>query len=414
MKILVINSGSSSIKYELFDMRGPQSLATGVVERIGEPQGRIRHLLRGDDSGEQVQDLPIPDHEQGLQRIVDLLAGCRALSDLAELGGIGHRVVHGGQEFRDPTLLSDRVVETIGRLADLAPLHNPANLQGIEVTRRAFPAVPQVAVFDTAFHQTIPPPAHLYAIPYEYFTRLGVRRYGFHGTSHAFVSKAAAAHLGRPLESLRLITLHLGNGASAAAIDRGRCVDTSMGLTPLEGLMMGTRCGDLDPAILPFLAQHESLSLSAVDEMLNEQSGLKGICGANDMREILGRAERGDDRAELALQMYAHRVKKYLGAYLAVLGGADAIVFTAGIGEHASRIRALACAGLQQLGIDLDADKNDAAGAGTRAIQSAASAVQILVVPTDEELEIACQTAACIAAGHAAQDIAEESKRPDS
>jgi acetate kinase len=320
------------------------------------------------------------------------------VEDPRELDGIGHRVVHGGERFREPTLLDESVVAAIREQAPLAPLHNPANLLGIEVALETCPEVPQVAVFDTAFHQTIPPHAYLYAIPYEYYQRLGIRRYGFHGTSHYFVAKAAAGFLGRPLESLRLVTIHLGNGASAAAIDRGRCVDTSMGLTPLEGLMMGTRSGDIDPAILPFLATHEGLKVAQLNEMLNQQSGLKGICGANDMREILQRGEQGDDRARLAVTMYAYRVKKYLGAYLAVLGGADAVVFTAGIGENSPTIREMACAGLNGLGIALDADRNAATDRGIREIQNADSEVRVLGVPTDEELEIAKQTLQCIAA----------------
>ena len=400
MNILVINSGSSSIKYELFDMSGPRSMATGMAERIGEPVGRLQHRFRreGDTIEEDVQEQPIADHGEGLKLIAASLSRSGLVNDPRELDGIGHRVVHGGEKFRQPVLLDDRVVASIREHFDLAPLHNPANLLGIEVTLKACPAVPQVAVFDTAFHQTIPPYAYVYAIRYDYYERLGIRRYGFHGTSHLFVAKAAAEHLQRPLESLRLITIHLGNGASAAAIDRGQCVDTSMGLTPLEGLMMGTRCGDIDPAILTFLAKHEQMSTEQLDSMLNHKSGLKGICGDNDMRIVLQRADDGDARAELAIQMYAYRIKKYLGAYLAVLGGADAIVFTAGIGENAPRIRELVCSGLGHFGIATDRDRNSSARRETREIQTTDSEVRVLVVPTDEELEIARQTVDCIAA----------------
>jgi acetate kinase len=396
--LLVLNSGSSSIKYELFDMRGPRSIATGNVQCIGESRGRQTCLIRAKDGKrvEQLSEEKLVDHRAGLRHIAATLSTTGMVKDPRKLDGIGHRVVHGGEKFLEPTLLNETVVAGIREQAALAPLHNPANLLGIEVSLEACPNVPQVAVFDTSFHQTIPPRAYLYAIPYEYYARLGIRRYGFHGTSHHFVAKATAEFLDRPLETLRLITIHLGNGASAAAIDRGRCVDTSMGLTPLEGLMMGTRSGDIDPAILPFLAANEGLDFGQIDEMLNKQSGLKGICGANDMREILNRVEQGDDRAQLAVDMYAYRVKKYLGAYLAVLGGADAVVFTAGIGENSSKIRELVCADLRGVGIVIDADKNSMSDQGIREIQATDSNIRVLVVPTDEELEIAKQTLECI------------------
>ncbi|MCA9072989.1 MAG: acetate kinase, partial [Planctomycetaceae bacterium] len=305
MRILVINTGSSSIKYELFDMDGPESLATGLVERIGEPQSRLEHRLRNEAGTvtEEAREEAIADHGEGLRKIADFLSQSGLLRGSDGLDGIGHRVVHGGEKFQEPTLLNDEVVARIEEQSPLAPLHNPANLRGIETTRETWPKVPQVAVFDTAFHQTIPAQAYLYAIPYDYYARLGIRRYGFHGTSHQFVAKAVARHLNRPLDSLKLITIHLGNGASAAAIRNGKCVETSMGLTPLEGLIMGTRSGDIDPAILPFLAEQERLTLHELDEMLNRESGLKGVCGANDMREILKRVHQGDSQASLALKM---------------------------------------------------------------------------------------------------------------
>lgn len=396
---LVLNSGSSSIKYELFDMRDHRSVATGIVERIGEPQGRCQHLVRpdpDDDVSEESHEQPIADHREGLLHITEYLSDSGLVKDVHELFGIGHRVVHGGEEFLQPTLLDQQVVTVVRQQSPLAPLHNPANLLGISVTLEAYPDVPQVAVFDTAFHQTIPPHAYLYAIPYEYYARHGVRRYGFHGTSHHYVAKKTAEYLDQPLESLRLITIHLGNGASAAAIAGGACLDTSMGLTPLEGLIMGTRCGDIDPAILPFLAEQEKMSIVDLETMLNTQSGLQGICGANDMREILARVQQGDSRAELAIKMYAYRIKKYLGAYLAVLGGADAVVFTAGIGENVPRIRALACTDLAPLGVVIDPRKNMAAAGGVHEIHATQSQVRVLVVPTDEELEIAKQTVECI------------------
>ena len=396
--LLVLNSGSSSVKYELFDTRGMESIASGAVERIGEPVGRQTSVVHP-EAGEPVKrvtELELGDHRAGLRHIFATLSETGVVRDPRKLGGIGHRVAHGGERFVEPTLLDETVVAGIREQAKLAPLHNPANLLGIEVALEACPDVPQVAVFDTAFHRTIPPHAHLYAIPYEYYQRLGVRRYGFHGTSHDYVAKATARFLDRPLDALRLITVHLGNGASVAAIDRGKCVDTSMGLTPLEGLMMGTRSGDLDPAILPFLAANEGLDLGQIDEVLNKRSGLKGICGVNDMREVMQRVERGDERARLAVAMYAYRIKKYLGAYLAVLGGADAVVFTAGIGENSPEIRERACAGLDGVGIAIDREKNSAPGRGAREIQGAASVVRVLVVPTDEELEIATETLECI------------------
>lgn len=400
MKILVINSGSSSIKYELFDMIPPRSIAKGSVEKIGESLGRSNHRIHA-QSGDPIvktQEHSIASHREGLHYITEWLSKSGLLQSPHELDGIGHRVVHGGEVFREPTLLDNKVVATIREHSVLAPLHNPANLLGIEVTLKTCPDVPQVAVFDTAFHQTIPSYAYLYAIPYQYYSRLGVRRYGFHGTSHQFVARAAAKHLGQSLNELRLISLHLGNGASAAAIMHGKCVDTSMGLTPLEGLIMGTRSGDLDPAILPFLADNESMAVGELDVMLNKQSGLKGICNENDMRSILQSAELGDTRAELALQMYAYRIKKYLGAYLAVLGGADAIVFTAGIGENAPRVRELVCSGLDELGIVVDTDKNLSVANGIHELQTSHSQVRVLVVPTDEELEIAMLTQQCITA----------------
>ncbi len=315
---------------------------------------------------------------------------------MGDLFGIGHRVVHGGEEFREPTLIDDAVIAAIRRKIPLAPLHNPANLLGIEVTRARRPDVPQVAVFDTAFHHSLPPHAYHYAIPYQLYESLQIRRYGFHGTSHQYVANTAASHLGKPLESLNLITLHLGNGASAAAVERGRSVDTSMGMTPLEGLMMGTRCGDLDPAIVFFLATTGGKTLEEVEGLLNSQGGLRGICGVNDMREALESAASGDDRARLAIEMYAYRIKKYIGAYLAVLGRVDALIFTAGIGENSAEIRARSCAGLAGLGIEIDPARNGERVDGVHEIQREGSPVKILVVPTNEELEIAEETVACI------------------
>ena len=398
MKVLVINSGSSSIKYQLFDMFEGKVLASGAIERIGEPQSVHRHRQTGSQDGAHETDDKhcIANHREGLARIGRVLRETGALGDLTELSAIGHRVVHGGESFRQPTLIDNEVLERIRDMIPLAPLHNPANVMGIEVALQYAPDIPQVAVFDTAFHQSIPPHAWHYAIPERLYADRHVRRYGFHGTSHHYVAKQAAQQLGKPLPSLNLITLHLGNGASAAAICQGQSVDTSMGMTPLEGLMMGTRCGDIDPAIHFYLCREAGLSNEQVESLLNKESGLKGICGANDMREVHRLADVGDDRARLALAMYGYRIKKYIGAYYAVLGHVNAVVFTGGIGENDARLRAQACAGLDALGIAIDSDRNSDQGGGVFAIHRDGSPVSILVIPTDEEFEIALQTKACI------------------
>ena len=391
MKIMVINSGSSSIKYQIFDMRVRSALASGLLEKIGEADSHLTHQT-GDDDDRQVpveRTAPVADHAAGFAMISTVLKETKALGDMAELAGIGHRVVHGGEAFKLPTLIDDTVIATIRELIPLAPLHNPANLVGIEVARKAAPDVPQVAVFDTAFHQTIPPRAFHYALPRRLYTEDRVRRYGFHGSSHAYVAKKAARYLNRPLTALNLITLHLGNGASAAAVEGGRSIDTSMGLTPLEGLIMGTRCGDIDPAIIFYLGRETGRSMEAIDSLLNKESGLRGLCGVNDMREITRLAQEGDEDARLAIDMVCYRIRKYIGAYYAALGRLDAIIFTGGVGENAAAIRQETCQGLTPLGIDLDPERNDAGSREARAIHSDASRVKILVIPTNEELEIA-------------------------
>ena len=396
MRILVLNSGSSSIKYKLFDMTDRSILASGLVERIGEEPSSLKHQARSaqGEMAETCRTGRVSDHREGMRWIVEALSGSRAGQGEAELAGIGHRIVHGGEDFTEPTLIDEKVLAVIRQNVPLAPLHNPANLIGIEVSLEAVPNLPQVAVFDTAFHQSIPPQAFHYALPREMYDRYRVRRYGFHGTSHRCVARQAATYVGRPLESLNLITLHLGNGASAAAIEKGRCVDTSMGMTPLEGLIMGTRCGDLDPAVHFYLFRETGRSPEDLDSLLNKESGLKGICGTNDMREVLQKAEAGDERAALAIEMYGYRVKKYIGAYTAVLGRVDALVFTAGIGEHSSEVRECCCRGLAGLGIVLDPEKNRRPCDPPFDVQSAESRVRILVIRTDEELEIAEQTLA--------------------
>ncbi|AHF02742.1 acetate kinase [Marichromatium purpuratum 984] len=399
MKVLVLNSGSSSIKYQLFRSEDWTAIASGMVARIGETEGEMRlEWLDADGVMQRDQnDLAVPSHQEGIDFIVETLQSHGVLGDVSELSAIGHRVVHGGPHFKHPVIVDADVLAELHEVIPLAPLHNPGHLAGIEVSRKHFPSVPSVVVFDTAFHQTMPPTAYRYAIPEYLYTEHRIRRYGFHGTSHHYVAKRAAELLDKPLEQCNLITMHLGNGASASAIRNGRCVDTSMGLTPLEGLMMGTRCGDMDPAVPIYLSKHLGLNAEAIDHMLNRQSGLLGICGVNDMREVVRLAERGNERAELALGMMTHRLKKYIGAYYAELGAVDAIVFTGGIGENSAEVRAGACAGLEALGIELDAAAN--AGRADEAglcISTAESRVQLWVIPTNEELEIAQQTLATV------------------
>ena len=398
MKILVINSGSSSIKYRLFDMTDKTVLASGVMEQIGEAQSRLTHHTRNrkGEMEEIVKTEPVADHQAGFQLIGAVMSESGALQDTRELSGIGHRVVHGGEEFKQPTLINKKVIDTIRRLSPLAPLHNPANLLGIEVAIQNAPQIPQVAVFDTAFHQSIPVHAFRYAIPQDLYEAHHVRRYGFHGTSHDYVAKQAARLMDRPLNALNLITLHLGNGASAAAIKGGKSIDTSMGMTPLEGLIMGTRCGDIDPAIIFYLKRKTGLTRDEVEILLNKDSGLKGICGVNDMRQIEKLAQSGNSQAQLAIEMVCYRIKKYIGAYYAALGRLDALVFTAGIGENSPLIRDGSCRGLSHLGIEVDPEKNNRISREAFDIQTRNSSVKILVIPTNEELEIAEQTVTCI------------------
>ena len=398
MRVLVLNSGSSSIKYQLFDLGERVLLAKGAAERIGDSGSRLVHgqrdatgALRGTTS---ICDFA--DHAAALDRIMSTLSDATMTADGAELVGIGHRVVHGGDAFRKPTVVDDRVIETIRELSPLAPLHNPANLLCIEVAMARRPDVPQVAVFDTAFHQSIPPRAYRYAVPEDWYASHGVRRYGFHGTSYAYVAKQAAAHLGRPLGELNMIALHLGNGASATAIANGKSLDTSMGLTPLEGLVMGTRSGDIDPGAIIYLARQRGMSIDQIDADLNGESGFAGLCGVGDVRDVLEREATGDARAKLALDVYVHRIRKYIGAYMAALDRVDAVVFTAGVGENSPDIRERACEGLERMGIQLDEARNRAQAKEARAIHREGTSLPVLVVPTNEELEIAEQTLQCI------------------
>jgi acetate kinase len=399
VKILVINSGSSSLKYQLIDMTRRAVLTAGSVERIGESASALRHAwdTGGGHMESLAREVAAPDHRAAFAAIGAALRDTGIMDDVARVDAIGHRVVHGGERFRAPTRIDAGVVAGIRALIPLAPLHNPANLLGIDVCLELFPAVPQVAVFDTAFHQTMPPHAYRYALPEALYTDHQVRRYGFHGSSHAYVARRAAGHLGASPDALNLITLHLGNGASAAAIQGGRCIDTSMGMTPLEGLVMGTRCGDLDPAVVFYVGRTLGLDPAAVEALLNKDSGLKGLCGANDMREVLRRMDAGDAPARLAFEVYGYRIRKYIGAYAAALGRVDAVVFTAGIGENAAAVRAQACAGLEMFGIHFDARRNAAASGETAEIQADNSAVKLLVVRTNEEIEIAEQARAVLA-----------------
>jgi acetate kinase len=393
--VLVLNCGSSSIKYQLVDVADGTVPARGLAERIGEPTGRLRHNGPGQEINKEER---IADHEAGLGAILAAFeqTGPRLIG--ARLAAVGHRVVHGGDQFADPVLITDEVVDTIDRLTALAPLHNPANLAGIRVAQAALPDTPQVAVFDTAFHQTLPRHAYTYAIPARWRTEHGVRRYGFHGTSVAFVSREAAGLLGRDLADCNLVVLHLGNGASATAVAAGHSVDTSMGLTPLEGLVMGTRSGDVDPAVVAHLRRVADLSADDVDQQLNRASGLTGLAGVNDMREIYRRVEAGADDAMLAREVYCYRIRKYVGAYYAVLGRVDGIVFTAGVGENNADLRARSLHGLQRLGIEIDPIRNASPEHSARIVSTDGSAVAVLVVPTNEELEIARQSLAVVTA----------------
>jgi acetate kinase len=396
MKVLVLNCGSSSLKYQLIDMDRHTALCSGLAERIGEAMGKVTHKAwPGADNQKVISaEEPFKDHTEALRLCASLITGGEApVAKPSDIGAIGHRVVHGGEAFREPTVIDANVVETVKKFCTLAPLHNPAGLMGIEAATALFPGVTQVAVFDTAFHGTIPDYAYLFPIPYDLYEELGIRRYGFHGTSHGYVAKKLAEVLGKPFGETSCVTVHLGNGCSMAAVKNGGCVDTSMGLTPLMGLMMGTRSGDVDPSLHPFLAKNKGLTIEQVDTLLNKQSGLKGVCGLNDMRDIHAAREKGDKRADLALRMFCYRVTHYIGAYLAALDGCDAVVFTAGIGENDPEVRQLSCDTLGAVGVRIDRERNYGFKRGeiTR-ISTDDSPVAVYIIPTNEELEIALQT----------------------
>jgi acetate kinase len=393
--VLVVNSGSSSLKYQLIDVDAGEPLATGLIERIGQREGRATHTV-GDETFRD--EAAVPDHDAAFARMLASFAEHGPSLDEYPPVAVGHRVVQGGARFVEPTVITDQVKHDVEELEVLAPLHNPANLAGIVAAERAFRGVPHVAVFDTAFHQTLSPAAYTYAIDRELAAKHRVRRYGFHGTSHQFVSRAAAEFLGRPVEDLRMIVLHLGNGASACAVSGGRSVETSMGMTPLEGLVMGTRSGDIDPAVLLHLQRVAGLDTDATDRLLNSKSGILGLGGHADMRDLVSAAEAGDEAAKLALDVYTHRIRSYIGAYAAQLGRVDSIVFTAGVGENAALVRELSLAGLDGFGVELDSERNRERGNGARRISTDASRTAVLVVPTNEELEIARQTLAVVEA----------------
>ncbi len=392
MKILVINCGSSSLKYQLLNMEDENLMASGLVERIGIAGSVITHKT---ESGEKiVKEVEMKDHKEALNQVLAAITDEKtgAVKSLDEIKAIGHRVVHAGEKYSASVLIDDDVIAALEECVPLAPLHNPPNLIGIRAMRELLPAIPNVAVFDTAFHQTMPKEAFIYPLPYEYYEKHKIRRYGFHGTSHRYVSERAAKVLGKDLKDLKIISCHLGNGASLAAIDGGKSVDTSMGFTPLEGLAMGTRSGIIDPAIVGFLMENESLSSQEVDNVLNKKSGVLGVSGvSSDFRDIEGAAKEGNERAQLALDVFRRRVKKYIAAYAAVMGGVDAIIFTAGLGENSPHDRAEIVKGLEFMGVKIDAEKNNVRGKDT-VVSADDSKVDILVIPTNEELMIAKDT----------------------
>ena len=402
MKILVLNCGSSSLKFQLFEMEDEAVIAKGLVEKIGHSDAILTFAPAGRDK--IVTTREIQNHDRALKLVFDALMHPRhgVVHAKSEIDGIGHRIVHGGEEFTESVLITDEVREGVRRCIQFAPLHNPHNLKGIEVCEKILPGIPQVGVFDTAFHSRLPARAYMYALPMALYRKLRIRRYGFHGTSHGFVADKAAEHLGRPLEELKIVTCHLGNGCSMAAVDGGRSIDTSMGFTPLEGLVMGTRCGDIDPALVSFIADKEGIPLAKVDSLMNKSSGLLGLTEtSNDLREIEYEARQGSAQHSLALDIFCYRVKKYLGAYAAALGGLDVVVFTGGIGENAVSVRRQVLENMEFLGIELDQERNEASE-----LRIGTGRVEVLVVPTNEELSIARDTRTILG------EIREEIEKP--
>lgn len=394
MKILVINSGSSSIKYQLFDMTDESVLAKGLVERIGIPNSIINHYPSGKEPVKTYQD--IPNHKVGIKLLMDALLHPEygVIKNISEIAAVGHRVVHAGEKFSGSVLLTDEVMDALRGCIELAPLHNPPNILGIEVCKELMPGILQVGVFDTAFHQTIPENAYLYGIPYKFYKKYKIRRYGFHGTSHQYVAQRAAEILKRPLEELKIITCHLGNGSSITAVKNGISIDTSLGFGTVSGIIMGTRCGDLDPAIIPFLMDKEKLGVEEINKIIYKESGLFGLSEgiSSDKRDLRKRANQGDIRAIRAISVFIYGVKKYIGAYAAAMGGVDVIVFTAGIGENSMETRAESCKGLEFLGVKIDPEKNKIRGKEA-IVSNDNSVVKVMVIPTNEELMIAKDTA---------------------
>ena len=396
MKILVLNCGSSSIKYKLFDMDSKSVIAQGGIEKIGLPDSFLKLTLPNGEK--KILEKNIPEHTVGVEFILNTLTSPEygAIKSLDEINAVGHRMVHGGEKFSKSVLLTKEVLDAFTACNDLAPLHNPANLKGVHAIEAILPNVPQIGVFDTAFHQTMPDYAYMYAVPYELYEKYGVRRYGFHGTSHRYVSQRVCEFLGVKPEGQRIITCHIGNGGSITAIKDGKCVDTSMGLTPLEGLMMGTRSGDIDAGAVSFIMEKEGLDPQGISNLLNKKSGVMGIFGkSSDMRDLENAVAEGDPKARLAENMYFYRIKKYIGAYAAALGGVDIIVFTGGVGENQASARWGACSGLEYMGVKLDAEKNKVRGE-EMVISTDDSKVKVVVIPTDEELMIASDTVAIL------------------
>ena len=397
MKVLVLNCGSSSLKYQLIDMSNEEVLCIGLVERIGI-EGSILKQEKDGVEGKLIIEQPMKNHQDAIKLVLDGVVDAKfgGVKEISEVEAVGHRVVHGGEKFASSVKINEEVMAAIEECVELAPLHNPANIMGIKACEAILPGVPMVAVFDTAFHQTMPKKSYLYGLPHELYTKYGVRRYGFHGTSHKYVSQRAADMLGKNIEDVKIITCHLGNGASIAAVDGGKCVDTSMGFTPLEGLIMGTRCGDIDAAILPFLMEKEGLNAAGLSDLMNKQSGVYGMTGiSSDFRDIEGAAANGDEKAQVALDAYVQRVQKYIGAYAAEMNGVDAVVFTAGVGENGIDIRETIASNMEFLGMKLDKEANKVRGK-ERVISTEDSAVKILLIPTNEELMIAKDTVALV------------------
>ncbi|MBP3512722.1 MAG: acetate kinase [Prevotella sp.] len=397
MKILVLNCGSSSIKYKLYNMDDRTVMAQGGIEKIGLPGSFLKMTLP--DGTKKIIEEDVPEHTKGVEFIFRILTDAElgALKSLTELDAVGHRMVHGGEKFNKSVVLTDEVLEVFVACNDLAPLHNPANLKGVKAVSALLPEIPQVGVFDTAFHQTMPDYAYMYALPYELYEKYGIRRYGFHGTSHRYVSQRVCEYLGVSPEGKRIITCHVGNGGSISAVKDGKCVDTSMGLTPLEGLVMGTRSGDLDGGAVTFIMDKEGLTPAEMSNLLNKKSGVAGITGvSSDMREVIAAAKSGNERCRLALEMYAYRVRKYIGAYAAAMGGVDIILFTGGVGENQADMREAFCKDLGYLGVELDVEKNNTIHGDEAVISTPASKVTVCVIPTDEELMIAKDTMALV------------------